>query len=182
MDDRRSVDVRGRRIVPNRFEIRLSPKDHGNFNDIDEILTIELAEAAREHAREEGYHFMGPVGVQLMIDNNLKPGRFEVVSTMREAGNGVSAGTLVMPSGERLNLIGQLVTVGRLAECSISLNDSNVSRRHAEVRSHGPNFLVVDLGSTNGTRVNGTRIVGQQQLQDGDIISFGGTHIRFEAS
>ena len=41
---------------------------------------------------------------------------------------------------------------------------------------------VADLGSTNGTKVNGTRIIGEQRLNEGDTISFGGTHIRFEAS
>ena len=42
--------------------------------------------------------------------------------------------------------------------------------------------MIADLGSTNGTKVNGNRIIGEHTLADGDIISFGGTHIRFEAS
>jgi pSer/pThr/pTyr-binding forkhead associated (FHA) protein len=42
--------------------------------------------------------------------------------------------------------------------------------------------VVVDLGSTNGTMVNGVRIVGEQRLDEGDIVSFGSTHVRFEAS
>jgi hypothetical protein len=182
MDDNRSVDVKGRRIVPNRFEFHLSPKDHASFADIEEVMAIELAEAAREHARQESYHFMGPVVVTLMVDNNLKSGRFEVASVMREVGSGAGVGTLVMPSGERLSLAGQLITIGRLADCTVALNDANVSRRHAEIRTNGSTFVVVDLGSTNGTKVNGTRITGEQQLADADIISFGGTHIRFEAS
>ena len=182
MDDKRSVDVKGRRIVPNRFEFHLSPKDHAGFAEIEEMLAIELSEAAREHAREETYHFMGPVVVTLMVDNALKPGRFEVASAMRETGKGAGVGTLIMPSGERLNLGGQLVSIGRLADCTIALNDANVSRRHAEVRTQGSQFVIVDLGSTNGTKVNGQRITGEQQLADADIISFGGIHIRFEAS
>ena len=64
----------------------------------------------------------------------------------------------------------------------VPLNDANVSRRHAEFRSAGRNFVIADLGSTNGTKVNGNRIIGEHTLADGDIISFGGTHIRFEAS
>ena len=43
-------------------------------------------------------------------------------------------------------------------------------------------FVVVDLGSTNGTMVNGVKIAGEQRLRDGDIISVGSTHLRFEAS
>lgn len=182
MDDNRSVDVKGRRIVPNRFEFRINPRDHAGFVDIEEALVTELGEAAREHAREEGYHFMGPVTISLLIDQDSKPGRFSVTSSMREAGGGVGVGTLVMPSGERMPLAGKVFTVGRLPECSIPLNDANVSRRHAEFRASGRNFVIADLGSTNGTKVNGTRVNGEQILKDGDIISFGGTHIRFEAS
>ena len=61
MDDQRSVDVKGRRVVPNDFEIHLSPRDLAGFDDIHDVLQTELVEAAREYAREEGYHFMGPV-------------------------------------------------------------------------------------------------------------------------
>ena len=74
------------------------------------------------------------------------------------------------------------VTVGRLAECTIPLNDQNVSRRHAEIRPGRGTYVVADLGSTNGTMVNGTRISGEQRLADGDILSFGSTYVRFEAS
>jgi pSer/pThr/pTyr-binding forkhead associated (FHA) protein len=56
-----------------------------------------------------------------------------------------------------------------------------VSRRHAEVRPFGTGFLVVDLGSTNGTKVNGTT-VSEHQLKDGDAITVGATRIRFDAS
>ena len=182
MDDHRSVDVKGRRIVPNLFEFHISPRDHTSFADIEDALVTELGEAAREHAREEGYHFMGPVSVSLLVDEASKPGRFSIASAMREGGGGTGAGTLVLPSGERLTLTGSVITVGRLADSGISLNDANVSRRHAEFRATGTSFAVVDLGSTNGTKVNGIRIEGEHQLSEGDIISFGSTHIRFEAS
>ena len=91
MDDHRSVDVKGRRIVSNQFEFHISPRDHAGFADIEEALVTELGEAAREHAREEGYHFKGPVSVSLLVDNSLKPGRFDIVSLMRESGGGVGA-------------------------------------------------------------------------------------------
>ena len=62
-----------------------------------------------------------------------------------------------------------------------SLNDPNVSRRHAEIRRRGSDVVVVDLGSTNGTRVNGVR-VKEQLLNDGDEIEVGTSTVRFEAS
>ena len=61
------------------------------------------------------------------------------------------------------------------------LADPNVSRNHAEIRPQGDRFVVVDLGSTNGTKVNGVRVTNQL-LDDGDEVSFGNTRMRFEAS
>jgi pSer/pThr/pTyr-binding forkhead associated (FHA) protein len=81
-----------------------------------------------------------------------------------------------------VDLSGKTVSVGRLPECTISIDDSNISRNHAQVRAGASNYLVTDLGSTNGTMVNGVKIVGDHALRDGDIISFGSTHVRFEAS
>ena len=182
MDDQRSVDVKGRRVVPNDFVIHLSPRDLAGFDDIHDVLQSELVEAAREYAREEGYHFMGPVHVTLSADEDLRPGRFDVVATLRQAAGGVGAGSLVLPSGQRIPLGDRPVTVGRLSECTIPLNDQNVSRRHAEIRPGRGAYVVADLGSTNGTMVNGTRIGGEQRLADGDIVSFGSTYVRFEAS
>ena len=182
MDDNRSVDVKGRRIVPNDFTVLLSAPDHAGFSDIEDALTTELAEAAREYAREESYHFMGPVVVRLSVDNDLRGGRFGIISQLKQAAGGLGAGSLVLPSGERVALGEHVTTVGRLPECTISINDSNVSRNHAEVRTGTNAYVVVDLGSTNGTMVNGARVVGEQRLNDGDIVSFGSTHVRFEAS
>lgn len=182
IDDHRSVDVKGRRIVPNVFTFRLSARDHAGFADIDEALVAELAETAREYARAEGYHFMGPVAVEMVVDNTLKPGRFGVASRMKEGGGGVGAGSLVLPSGERVTIGQRVVTIGRLPDCVIPVHDANVSRRHCEVRPAGQGYLVADLGSTNGTKVNGLRIEGEQLLNDADIVSVGSTHLRFEAS
>jgi len=181
MDDNRSVDVKGRRIVPNDFTVMLNAVDHAGFADIEDALVAELAEAAREYAREEGYHFMGPVTVSLAVDNGLRSGRFSIVSQLKQAATGPGMGSLVLPSGQRVDL-GATVTVGRLPECTISVNDTNISRKHAEIRPGTSAFVVVDLGSTNGTLVNGIKITGEHRLADGDIISFGSTHVRFEAS
>ncbi len=182
MDDNRTVDVKGRRMVPNDFTVLLNPSDHASFSDIETALTTELAEAAREYAREEAYHFIGPVHVALSVDNSLKTGRFGIVSQLKQAPGGVGAGSLVLPSGERVGLGEHTTTVGRLPESTITIEDGNVSREHARIAPGANGYIVTDLGSTNGTLVNGVRIVGQQLLADGDIVSFGSTHLRFEAS
>jgi hypothetical protein len=71
--------------------------------------------------------------------------------------------------------------VGRSRECDIVLADANVSRRHAEVRpAAAGTWMISDLGSTNGVRVNGRQIAGAQQLAAGDRIVLGTAEIGFE--
>ncbi len=182
MDDNRTVDVKGRRMVPNDFTVMLSPGDHASFQEIDDALTTELTEAAREYAREEGYHFIGPVTVRLLVDNNLRNGRFGIVSQLKQAATGVGAGSLVLPSGQRVALGEHVTTIGRLPSCTVTVDDTNVSREHAKIEPGTSAYIVSDLGSTNGTLVNGARIGTGHRLNDGDILSFGATHVRFEAS
>jgi len=181
MDDNRSVGVRGGTVVPNTFTVALSASDLAQFEGVQDSLARELGDAAREHARDEGYSFMGPVEVELVEDARLHTGGFHITGRMVEGGGGSGAGSLVLPNGDRFSLTESVISVGRHPDCNLVLADPNVSRNHAEIRPQGDRFAVIDLGSTNGTRVNGVR-VDTQLLQDGDEISFGNTRIRFEAS
>jgi hypothetical protein len=71
--------------------------------------------------------------------------------------------------------------VGRSRECDVVLADANVSRRHAEVRpAAAGTWMISDLGSTNGVRVNGRQIAGQEALTAGDRIALGTADITFE--
>lgn len=182
MDDHRSVDVRGRTIVPNDFTFHLSPPDASAFADIHGALERELADAAREYARDESYFFMGPVHVTVVSDERLKPGRLGLESHMHEAVGGAPTGSIVLPTGERLRLGEQALVIGRLPECDVVLADPNASRRHVEVRLAGSGYVATDLNSTNGTTVNGQRICVDHPLADGDVIIVGATRLRFEAS
>ena len=181
MDDNRSVDVRGRTVVPNHFEVSLAKSDHDQFVDITDTLMRELSDAAREHARDEGYTFLGPVEVELVVDGRMHTGAFQIEGRMKEGAGGAGAGSLVLPTGERVVLGEYVVTMGRNPDSTIVLADPNVSRAHAEIRPRGTGFVVIDLGSTNGSKVNGTRI-SEHALADGDEIVLGNTHMRFEAS
>lgn len=182
MDDRRTVDVKGQRVVPNDYAIMLSADDHAGFADIENALKTELVEAVREYAREEGYHFMGPVTVDLRVDNSLKPGRFGISSHIKQSEPGKRPGTIVMPSGERIELTDEPNVIGRLASCRIIISDTNTSRQHAQIVRLGSGFAINDLGSTNGTFVNGERVIADRRLADGDIVTVGAVSLRFEAS
>jgi Protein of unknown function (DUF3662)/FHA domain len=70
--------------------------------------------------------------------------------------------------------------LGRSREADVVIDDPNVSRRHAEVRPSGGSWIVRDLGSTNGVKVNGRPIEGPQSLRAGDEIVLGTAHVTFE--
>lgn len=181
MDDRRTVGVSGRLLAPNAFAFELSPDDHDQLAEMAGALKRELADAARDHARDEGYHFTGPVDVELAVDDTLRPGSFRVSGRYRESDSGSGVGSLILPTNERVPLGAFVVTVGRQPDSTIVLADPNVSRNHAEIRPDGDRFLLVDLGSTNGTRINNVRVT-THQLVDGDEITFGNTRMGFQAS
>jgi hypothetical protein len=80
--------------------------------------------------------------------------------------------------GTRFEVKQRRVVIGRSRDCDIQLSDTNVSRRHAELRQEGASYWIVDLGSTNGLEVNGKR-VKRAKLNDGDTITVGSTEVRF---
>lgn len=181
MDHRRSVGVNGETVVPNHFVVSLAGEDLAELSGVSDSLARELAHACREHARSELYHFMGPLQVELTEDASQRPSTFGITASMLQGEGGKGAGSLLLPTGERIVLGEFVVTVGRLPDCTLTLNDPKVSRNHAEIHPHANGYKVVDLGSTNGTKVNGVKI-GERELADGDQITFGNTPIEFAAS
>jgi hypothetical protein len=178
MDLHRRVGVRGL-IAPNAFSVTLAAADVERFSNFIDALSRELSDAAREHAKIEGYLFVGPVEVEIFEDSKLKPGRFTVEAEVREDADGGFLAELVLTDGRRVQIGAEPLVIGRLPECGVVLADSNVSRRHAELRRAGDNVVLTDLGSTNGTRVNGAP-VRERILVSGDEVSVGSTRLIFE--
>ncbi len=87
---------------------------------------------------------------------------------------------LLVLDGRRMVVPAAGAVIGRSRECDIVIDDSAVSRRHAEVSPKSGGWLLTDLESTNGIRVNARRVAGQLALQDGDIIEIGSTEVLFE--
>lgn len=75
--------------------------------------------------------------------------------------------------------VGHKLTIGRLGENDVQLDESSVSSRHAELVEQDGEVVLRDLGSTNGTFHNGTQVTGEQPLQPGDVIFFGGVRSVF---
>jgi hypothetical protein len=87
---------------------------------------------------------------------------------------------LLLMGGKRL-LVGPAgATMGRSRQCDVTVDDPNVSRAHAEVRPRGGSWVLSDLGSTNGTRLNHRRLEGPEVLKPGDEIELGTTLLTFE--
>lgn len=180
MDARRTVAVDGRTIVPNHFEFSISESDNEQLADLLATLHRELADAAREHARDESYGFVGPIEVSITPDPDVRTGVVILHARFVEGVPESRPSSLRLPTGDRVPLGEYVVTIGRQNDCTIVLADPNVSRHHAEIRPAADGFAVVDLGSTNGTKVNGERII-EHQLRDGDELMCGNTVMSFEA-
>ena len=84
---------------------------------------------------------------------------------------------LVMRSGPTPGatypLEGDQLTIGRDSSNAVAINDAEISRKHARLTFQGGKYVIEDLGSTNGTFVNGQRLSGPFVLKSGDVVSFG---------
>jgi hypothetical protein len=87
---------------------------------------------------------------------------------------------LLLMGGKRLVVGPAGVTMGRSRQCDVMVDDPNVSRTHAEVRPRGGSWVLTDLGSTNGSRLNGRAVEGSEVLKPGDEIELGTTLLTFE--
>jgi len=83
-------------------------------------------------------------------------------------------------AGERISVTSTPITIGRLSTNDVVISDSNVSRRHAELKQEGSSWKLVDLGSTNGTLVNG-KLGREHTIKNGDRISFGTSELEFNS-
>ena len=116
LDAGRTLGVRGR-VAPNRFSVWLSPDDSERFAGFADVLQRELQDAVREHARDENYHFIGPVEVLIGVDERRKRGDMKVVAEIVEAEDG-RIGAIVFPDGRRVRLGQEMAMIGRLPECA----------------------------------------------------------------
>jgi hypothetical protein len=201
-----------RTFVPNRFEVRLHPRDLAAFGDFASSLAAELADGALTFARQHRYALVDRPRVDLLADSKVVPGDIQVEARFatadggavnpaaggaRTAGIGVANGapdpmnrtmvfeipttqapTAVLRERRRdgtereIHVDGEPLTIGRAGDNAVVIDDSRVSRHHARLHARQGALVFTDLGSTNGSRVNGTR-VREVVLGEGDRIELG---------
>lgn len=184
MEDGRSVGV-SEVWAPNRFELSLSPEDAARYDKAEDAIVSELKRVIRETAAERGWGLVGPPEVEFHVDERLKKGDLECGAALVEGEDddptaGYRASVVIREDGgERtVPLTSDTVTIGRLADCDVVLKDKGASRKHAQLRLRDGAWVITDLGSTNGTRLNG-QTIQSRDVSDGDKITIGTTVIEF---
>ncbi len=192
MEEQKQVSVSSV-YVPNAFTFHLAPKDHERLAPLEGALTKELGAIARRAAAGEGWRLPGPPEIHLVGDGTGTSGTFDVEAHVvegedEEGGPHTQLIQMSLSADAELIIVGQnrrayplakdVLGIGRQDTSDVSLSDPGVSRRHAEIRREGDEWVVVDLGSTNGTLVNGKR-VKRHRLVPGDRVVVGDTHLEF---
>ncbi|HEV3312025.1 MAG TPA: DUF3662 and FHA domain-containing protein [Chloroflexota bacterium] len=207
MDSDQVVGTLGVR-VPNIFDVELCPLDFAKFKSIQSSVTNELETYLSRLARDRLFVLASPPIVRLHGNADLRPGEIAVRAQMEDIGpvnNGrpvVPDGptfqrTRAMPAiqpaaapaplrhASRLEgpdrsfrLEAGPISIGRSPDNDIVIDDRRVSRHHAELAQSNGRWVVQDLGSTNGTALNG-RLTKQNPLHDGDRVSLGGFELIF---
>jgi hypothetical protein len=196
IDNSAQILSRNRRLVPNRFHVELSPQDHDRLAPYSSTLAQELTGMLQEHADEQSYVFTGPISIDFDEREDLSTGRFRVRSSALAQVTPASDRSVTDTAVRRAQVILEVngmkhpldppgIVIGRGSEADLRINDPGVSRRHAEIRVYetaagpggghgGSHVSVVDLGSTNGMLVNGSRVT-EATLDDGGTIKIGNT-------
>lgn len=206
MDDRAAIVAQGRTLVPNDFVVEISMADYERLGVYADSLAIELATLAREYASELGYSFVGPVRLRFEGSHDLSTGLLRIRSGVIR-GATVEDGEIRRPATDlpsrpgnmngtprllvsgpepgpdgstqrTFELTAPLTILGRGTDCDLRLVDPGVSRHHAELRVEDGEVVLVDLGSTNGTFVNGQPI-RRVALTDGTRVTLGRTTLVF---
>jgi len=183
--------------VPNGFLFGISPPDRERFQQTERALRRELEQVVRDGAKERGWALVGPPEVQFDTDESLRGGQFTCQAVLIEGeipedveGAAAVPEVPAPPMSAELVLIENgvdarayplerdVVIIGRLDDSDVVLQDPETSRRHAEVRRENGEFVLQDLGSTNGTLVN-DEAVEERTLREGDRIGIGGSVLEF---
>lgn len=193
-----------RTVAPNVFTIQLSETDFAKAQGWGTALAEELCDVVIDHARANNYTLYGSIRVSFTQNIELKRGSFEIETAVEKGQvskadnipeSAPAASAPAQPTqpvhpptryqpvlevdGQRHALGSGPLTLGRGEDAGITVHDTGVSRKHLEIRPAGRNWQAVDLGSTNGSYLNGNRLSAPTNLQDGAVLTLGRTRVVF---
>jgi hypothetical protein len=176
LDTKAAVVSRDRILVPNDFVVRLAPGDYQRMSDLGPALIDEFTQLVQRHAAAQHYAFAGGISIRLEQDASLSEGLVRIDSVNVK---GEVAWTPVLDIGGKRYPITQARTIiGRGSDADITVDDSGTSRQHIEILWDGKRGQVNDLGSTNGSKLNGAPLT-KAPLPPDSIIEIGRTRIAF---
>ncbi|MDY4678409.1 FhaA domain-containing protein [Bifidobacterium tsurumiense] len=180
---------RDRTVAPNEYRFKLSTPDFDRIEQWgSETLANELADNLTQYAKSQRYAFVGPVVVIFEEDLDLTKGNFKL-SAESVQGNAVPVTTddqaqdnpMLEINGSQYLLTKEQTVIGRGSSCDIVIDDPGISRKHLEIDITDNGVIARDLGSTNGTYVEGHQVPAATLL-DGNTITIGRTRILYWAS
>ena len=176
LDTNAAVVARDRILVPNKFVVRLGQTDYQRMTGLGDTLIDELTQLVQQHAAAQHYQFAGGISITLSQDPSLSEGMIQVDS---ENVKGAIVWTPVLDiNGKRHPITKSRTIIGRGRDADITVDDTGISRKHVEILWDGSRAEVNDLGSTNGSELNGARIT-RAPLPTDSVISIGRTRIVF---
>lgn len=176
LDTKAAVVARDRIIVPNRFTVRLAPGDFVRMTAIGPVLVDQFSDLVTRHAVAQHYQFAGAISIALQKDDALTEGVVQVDSISVKGT--VSWAPVLDVAGKRYPILKSRTVIGRGSDADITVDDSGISRKHVEILWDGTRGQVNDLGSTNGSQLNGVR-VSKAPLTPDSVIDIGRTRIVF---
>ena len=177
LDTRAAVVSRDRILAPNQLEVQLSPNDLQSMQALGAALSDELYALVQQHAKQQGYSFAGPLTIALVVDPALADGTLHVASKT-EKHSQVSWVPVLDIDGERHTITKSRTVIGRGSDADITVADPGTSRKHIEVLWDGERAMVRDLGSTNGSLLEGQRFT-EAALSPEQTVLIGRTSIVF---
>ncbi|MGC5172426.1 FhaA domain-containing protein [Micromonospora sp. DT81.3] len=176
LDTKAAVVSRDRILAPNSLTVRLSPADDEKMSSLGATLVEELDTLVQKHAKAQGYSFAGPVSITIRRDDSVPTGTIGVDSGT--AAGQVSWRAVVDIDGKRHPLTKSRTVIGRGSDADITIADPGTSRKHVEILWDGRRAMVRDLGSTNGSFLDG-RKVDEAALTPESTVRIGRTEIVF---
>ncbi|MFB2598882.1 FhaA domain-containing protein [Herbiconiux sp. P17] len=176
LDTKAAVVSRDRILVPNSFRVLLAPTDYQRMTGIGPTLVDDLNQIVQQHAAQQGFQFAGGVTIDLVNDPKLTTGVIQIDSANVQ-GN-VTWTPVLDIAGRRHPITKSRTIIGRGSDADITVDDTGTSRKHVEILWDGSHAQARDLGSTNGSQLNG-QAFQRANLEPDSVIQIGRTNIVF---